>query len=237
MCIRDRFPIHSVLTAQISPLGRHGVPSGIFKRPHAGMVGVTRTGMSGDEQGDRKHHGGPEKAIHHYAHDHYARWRTEFPELVRHLETPGAFGENISTAGLTETEVCIGDVFRLGTARVQVSQARQPCWRLNERFGLADMARRVQKSGRTGWYYRVLEEGRVQEGDVLELLDRPAGNWSLARVLHALYGDPLNGDELAGLTELPLLCESWRALARRRIETGVVEDWSRRLDTPERPVQ
>jgi len=228
-------PIHAVLTASLSPLGGHGVPSGIFKRPRTGVVGITRGGLVGDEQGDRKHHGGPEKAIHHYALDHYAQWRAELPPLALRLETPGAFGENLSTSGLTEAEVCIGDVFRLGTARVQVSQARQPCWRLNERFGLADMARRVQESGRTGWYYRVLEEGQVHPGDVLELLDRPVGDWSLARILHALYRDPLHRGELLELTELPLLSESWRALLRRRIEEGVVEDWSRRLETPERP--
>jgi MOSC domain-containing protein YiiM len=223
-------PIHAVLTGRVSPLGRHGVPSGIFKGPLAEPVLVTRAGLAGDERGDRKHHGGPEKAVHHYPWDHYAGWRAEVPELTQHLEGPGAFGENLSTTGLTEAQVFIGDIYRLGTARVEVSQGRQPCWRLNERFGLDDMARRVQESGRTGWYYRVLEEGRVGPGDELELLHRPAGSWPLSRALHVLYWDPLNRDELGQLAKLPGLSESWRALARRRLEDGVVEDWSRRLE-------
>ena len=225
-----RIPIRAVLTGRLSPLGRHGVPSGIFKRPLAESVLVTREGLAGDEQGDRKHHGGPEKAVHHYPWDHYAGWKAEVLELARHLEGPGAFGENLSTTGLTEARVYIGDIYRLGTASVEVSQGRQPCWRLNERFGLDDMARRVQESGRTGWYYRVLEEGRVGPGDELELLHRPAGSWPVSRVLHLLYRDPLNMDELAQLTGLPGLTESWQALARRRLEQGVVEEWSRRRE-------
>src|SRR3546814_12471734 len=178
-----RIPIRAVLIGKTVPLGKNGVASGIFKRPLHSAIQVTRTGLAGDEQGDRKHHGGPEKAIHHYAFDHYAAWKAESPELARHLGTEGAFGENNSTEGLTEADVCIGDVYRLGSARVEVSQARQPCWRLNERFETVGMARRVQETGRTGRYYRVLEEGRGGPGGTLELLDRPAGDWKSARIL------------------------------------------------------
>src|SRR3546814_740477 len=134
------------------------------------------------------------------------------------------------------SDVCSSDldVYRLGSARVEVSQARQPCWRLNERFETVGMARRVQETGRTGWYYRVLEEGRVGPGGTLDLLDRPAGDWTLERILHVLYRDTLNVDGLAQLAELGSLTESWRALARRRLERHAVEDWSRRLNGPER---
>src|SRR3546814_10915925 len=96
------------------------------------------------------------------------------------------------------SDVCssdlIGDVYRLGSARVEVSQARQPCWRLDERFETVGMARRVQETGRTGWYYRVLEEGRVGPGGTLDPLDRPAGDWTLERILHVLYRDTPNVD-------------------------------------------
>ena len=226
-------PIRAVLIAKSSLLGRHGVASGIFKRPLNHTVEVTRTGLTGDEQGDKKHHGGPAKAIHHYAFDHYAAWEAENPELAEVLGKEGAFGENISTEGLTEADVCIGDIYRLGTALVEVSQARQPCWRLNERFGNPVMARRVQDTGRTGWYYRVLEEGQVGPGDSIDLLDRPAADWPLSRILHLLYRDTLNTDDLAQLAELNQLTESWRLLARRRLEHRTVEKWSRRLNTPE----
>src|SRR5690606_5752528 len=146
------------------------------------------------------------------------------------LETPGAFGENISTEGPTEAEVAVGDIFRLGGALVQVSQGRQPCWKLNRRFGIEDMARRVQQSGRTGWYYRVLEPGIVASGDRLELIDRVAPDWTLRRLWHALYVDRLNLGELQGIAALDVLAEGWRRYAIRRLESGRVEDCSRRLE-------
>lgn len=206
--------------------------SGIDKQRVDRALRVSRGGLSGDEQGDKKHHGGPEKAVHHYPYEHYRHWRAEIPALAENLGREGAFGENLSIEGLTEENVCIGDVFRLGSARVQVSQARQPCWRLNERFNLPDMARRVQDSGRTGWYYRVLESGWVEPGDEFELLDRTCSSWPLARILRLFYHDTLNLTGLAQLAELAPLSESWRKLAGARSARRAVEDWSRRLETP-----
>jgi MOSC domain-containing protein YiiM len=222
--------IEAVLAGKIAPLGKRGVPSGIDKHPVDGAVDVLLTGLAIDAQGDRKSHGGPEKALHHYPFDHYAFWRAECPALEWRLRKRGAFGENISTTGKTEADVCIGDVYRLGTALVQISQGRQPCWRLNERFEDRSMARRVQETHRTGWYYRVLEEGRVATGDVIQLIDRPAEAWTVARVLDLFYRDTLNADGLAGLAALPQLAEPWRALARKRLERRTVEDWQRRLE-------
>jgi MOSC domain-containing protein YiiM len=150
-------------------------------------------------------------------------------EAGAHL-APGGFGENVSTLGMTERNVAVGDVFRLGRALVQVSQGRQPCWKLSRRFGIVDMARRVQESGRTGWYYRVLEPGLVASGDALELVDRAAPDWSLHRLWHALYVDRLNRGELEGIVALDVLAEGWRRYAIRRLESGRVEDWSKRLE-------
>ena len=133
---------------------------------------------------------------------------------------------------MTEADVCLGDVYQLGSARVQVSQGRQPCWRLNLRFDQASMARQVQTSGRTGWYYRVLDEGRVAAGDSLRLVDRPAEDWTIKRVLDLLYRDSLNYDGLAQLAALTLLPPSWLELVRARLAFRRVEDWSRRLTTP-----
>jgi MOSC domain-containing protein YiiM len=130
--------------------------------------------------------------------------------------------------------VCIGDVFDLGTARVQVAQGRQPCWRLNVRFGKKDMARRVQATGRTGWYYRVLTPGIVSPGDRLLLVHRPNPSWPLTRLLDILYRDTFNAEALAAVKELPELAESWRGLARSRLARQDVEDWTRRLTTPGR---
>lgn len=226
--------VDAVLLGRPTAFGPNGEPSGIDKRPAPGPVRVTRTGLAGDGQGDRRHHGGAEKAVHHYPFEHYAAWRAEKPALAPRLAAPGAFGENLSTVGLSEREVCIGDVWRLGGAVVQVSQGRQPCWRLNRRFDDAGMARRVQASGRTGWYYRVLEEGAVAAGDGLILVARPQPDWSLARLLEVLHRDTLNGEALAAIAAIPDLATSWRALAERRLARGRVEDWSRRLTAPER---
>lgn len=217
-----------ILAGPLAPLGPKSVPSGIAKSPLAAPVWLGPEGLEGDAQGDRSVHGGPEKALLHYAHDHYADWRAEIgdaPPLAR----PGAFGENISSAGLTESAVAIGDVFRLGGARVQVSQMRQPCWKLNARFGVSDMARRVQTTGRTGWYYRVLEEGRVLPEDELELLDRPAADWTIARLQRVFYRDMMNRAELEAMAALDVLPHNVRERARKRLASGQVEDWAPRL--------
>ena len=226
-------PVDAVLIGQVRPFGPQGVPSGIDKRAIADAVRVTALGLSGDGQGDPKHHGGPEKALHHYAYDHYAAWRAELAEFSAQASTvlsaPGAFGENLSTTGVTEADICIGDRFRLGTALVEVSQARQPCWKLNHRFGYAGMSRAVQQSLRTGWYYRVLETGDVAAGDTLERVARPCPRWSLQRLLQVLYVDRLDYAALAEMSELAPLAENWRKLARQRVEQREIENMERRL--------
>lgn len=219
----------SICTGRLAPLGPKGVMSGIAKTPVEAAVWLCPTGIDGDVQGDTRVHGGPEKAVLHYAFDHYAAWRSEIGDERAPLARPGAFGENVSSSGLTEGEVAIGDVFRIGAARVQVSQPRQPCWKLNARFGIADMARRVQNSGRTGWYYRVLEPGKINPEDELELLDRSAPIWTITRLQRAFYRDTMNLEELGGIASLEPLSEGFRARARQRLESGRVEDWSPRL--------
>ncbi|NKC03695.1 MOSC domain-containing protein [Brucella haematophila] len=221
--------IDALLAGQIAPLGPRNAPSAIDKRPVSGKVRVTLVGLDCDEQGDRKVHGGPEKALHHYPRDHYAVWRTDIGDNHR-LGTAGAFGENISTTGLDEHNVAVGDRFRFGTALIEVSQGRQPCWKLNARFETPDMAMRVQKTGRTGWYYRVLEEGEAQTGDSMVLVDRLSPEWSLHRVWHLLYVDMLNYDELALMAEIPHLADGWKRYAIRRLENRKVEDWTNRLE-------
>lgn len=238
-----------LLTGRAAPLPGSDKFSGIDKHPvdHPLMLGPE--GFESDEQADRRVHGGPEKAAHHYPRDHYAAWRIELgcedmaaskgalppgylgmKEGPAVLDAPGAFGENISTFGMTERTVAVGDVFRLGQALVQVSQGRQPCWKLSRRFGVPDMARRVQDTGRTGWYYRVLEPGLVDPEDRIELVDRLAPDWTLHRLWHALYIDRMNLSELQGIAALELLAEGWRRHALRRLQSGRVEDWTKRLE-------
>lgn len=223
--------VEAVLTGRAVDYTRPGSRSAIAKRPRQGPVLAGPEGLDGDEQGDRRVHGGPDKAIHHYPHDHYAAWRAELgPHPL--LEAPGAFGENISTRGVTEADLCLGDRLRLGAAVVEVSQGRQPCWKLSDRFGIADLARRVQDSGRTGWYYRVLEPGPVQAGDVLELLERPWPDWPLTRLAGLLYWRTLDRAGLVAALALPLV-PSWRKVFERRLEQGRTENWDVRLHGPQ----
>ena len=133
--------IESIQAGKVKPLGPGNHLSGIDKRPLSGPVNVSATGVEGDEQADRKHHGGPEMAVHHYPLEHYDAWRREYPAKVNKFAHNGAFGENISARGMTEENVCIGDVYKVGTTRLQVSQARQPCWKLNASVTLALFAR------------------------------------------------------------------------------------------------
>ncbi|KLD72480.1 MOSC domain-containing protein [Xanthomonas pisi] len=206
---------------------RPGSRSAIDKRAVDGSVAIGVEGLVGDEQGDRRVHGGPDKAIHHYPRDHYAAWRNEIGAHAL-LEAAGAFGENLSSIGLTEATVCLGDRFTLGTAVVEVSQLRQPCWKLSDRFGVRDMARRVQETGRTGWYYRVLQPGAVACGDTLALQERPHPQWSLSRLQQVLYAREVDVAAITAVLRLPLV-PSWQALFERRLQRSQVESWSRRL--------
>jgi MOSC domain-containing protein YiiM len=222
----------TVLCGQLLPLGTKGHLSGIAKTNAPAPWRITRTGFVGDAQGDLQHHGGPEKAIHHYPLDHYDDWREEFRAHPL-LSTPGAFGENLSTTGWTEQSVHIGDVVRFGSAILQISQGRQPCWKLNARFEREDVAYRTQMSGRTGWYYRVLEEGIAAPGEQLTLIDRPRPDWPLSRLTSLLYRDKDRYEDLAEMAAIPELAEGWRRLAARRVEIRATESWTSRLNGPE----
>lgn len=224
--------VSHLMIGRALPFGPNGEPSAIAKHGVAGPLQLTVTGFVNDEQGDTSRHGGADKALHHYPAEHYAQWRLDLAAVPPEHFRSGAFGENLSTFGLTEASVCIGDIFRLGSAIIQVSQARQPCWKLNVRFGRADMARLVQQSARTGWYYRVLETGEVTHGAALQLLERPHPEWPLARLLHHLYTDTLNSSALLAIAALDVLPASWKKLAQQRLESGQIEDWSHRLNTP-----
>ncbi len=208
-----------------------GLKSGINKTPVEGPVRLTATGLVGDEQGQKKIHGGLEKALHHYPYDHYPalRERLAGTPALEILKNPGAFGENVSTTGITERDVCIGDKIRIGSAVIQVSQGRQPCYILNAYFGVPEMSRLVQTLRATGWYYRVLEEGEIRQGDLIDLLERPNPEWSVDAVQVVLYEDTMNREALKILSELPELDEGWRGIFAARLRAGVVEDWGRRL--------
>ena len=154
----------SVLSLQmgrIAPLGPKAVPSAFVKTTVSGSVTAQRLGLEGDEQADLSVHGGPDKAVYFYPSEHYPRWAADVPRHER-LLLPGAFGENVTTIGLDEQTVSIGDVLAIGSAEMQVTQPRQPCFKLGLRFGDNTLGRIMMQSGRTGWYVRRLAAGRIE---------------------------------------------------------------------------
>jgi MOSC domain-containing protein YiiM len=225
--------IHSIHVGRAVPFGPAGRLSAIDKQPVSGPVRITLTGVEGDEQADRKHHGDTDMAVHHYPLEHYGAWQQDLPEQAHRFDAPGRFGENLCSTGMTENGVCIGDVFNIGEAVLQVSQGRQPCWKLIVQFQVEDMAARVQETGRTGWYYHVIQPGRISQGDAFELIERPNPLWPLNRVHHHLFVDCLNKDALAALVELDGLSARWRRLFQRRLTSGIVEQWEHRVTVPD----
>ena len=217
--------VRTVLCGSTQRLGR--TTSAIFKRPVGGAVQVGALGLVGDSQADRRVHGGVDKAVHCYAWAHYATWRSELPSCSA-FAAPGAFGENLSIDGLDEQTVCIGDVWRVGKTVLAVTQGRQPCFKLNLRFGVADMAVRVQRSLRPGWYMRVIQPGLIAARNEIELLDRPHPDYSVAALLQLIHDRSTDVSQLTEVLRLPLT-PSWRRLFERRMQSGEVEDWSTRM--------
>ena len=228
--IPDSVVLEAVHTGRAVPYTRPGSSSAIAKSAVRHAVHLHAEGIDGDEQGDRRVHGGPDKAIHHYPFDHYAFWREGHPHPL--LQAAGAFGENFSSTGWTEDTIHLADVIRVGAATLQVSQGRQPCWKLNDRFGMADMARTMQSSGRTGWYYRVLEGGRVMPGEVMTVVERPCPAWPLRRLGSVLFDRTLERSVLEDVSRLPLTA-SWRKLVLNRLQRNEVESWQKRLHGPQ----
>lgn len=203
-------------------------PSAIRKKLKQEPLLVTETGFVEDEQADQAVHGGPEKAIHHYPFEHYASWVDAFGnEPFEYV--PGAFGENISSHGFTEKDLCIGDVFALGTARAQISQGRQPCWKLNMHSSNSALASSFQKSGKTGWYYRILQSGKIQAGDEIVLVDRPCPDWNLRAVILARFNPRLSHEVAQQLAALPELAEPWRTAFAKKMDPKHREDTTHRL--------
>lgn len=211
---RASVTINAVLVGAPKPLGR-GELSCIAKEPITGAMMADADGLVGDQQADRRVHGGPDKALLFYSSDHYADWQSALPDRAALLK-PGGFGENLSAHGLCEDAVVIGDRWRAGGALLQVCQGRQPCWKLNARFDIPDMLDRVLANGKGGWYCRVLEPGLIAAGDAMTLVDRPDHGWTVARVTRFMLGKEKNRDLLAAIAALPDLAEGWRSRAAAR---------------------
>jgi MOSC domain-containing protein YiiM len=192
--------------------------SGIVKTEILGPVMIRRSNLDGDGQADLVHHGGADKAVLAYPLHNYSFWKTEFPGIDWKA---GCFGENLTIEGQCEPDVCVGDIYAIGGARLQVSQPRQPCWKLSKRWSLPKLAVRVQQTRLTGWYYRVIEEGVVQAGDFISLVDRPYDNWTISHSNEMMFGQSVASEEIAAFADCPLLSDSWRkTLSSRAAKIG-----------------
>jgi MOSC domain-containing protein YiiM len=190
------------------------VRTSIFKEPVPGRVRVAQLNLQGDQQSDLSVHGGIDKAVYVYPSEHYPFWHQELPGK----DLPwGVFGENLTTEGLLEETVRIGDRFRVGSAEFVVTQPRMPCFKLGIRFDRADVVKRFLHSGRSGFYFAVLKEGEVTAGDSIELLKRDERGVTVADIVN-LYGrDAANQELLRRVSDLPSLPESWRDYFRKRL--------------------
>lgn len=193
----------------------HPWTTAFYKRPIEGEVFVSTTNIDGDGQADTKHHGGAHKAALAYSADHYPEWR----ESLQLPEMPyGAFGENLTISGLSEETVCIGDVFRVGSVTFEVSQPRQPCWKLARRWRIHELVAITVRTGHTGWYLRVFEQGLIRAGLPVELLDRPNPDWTVARANQIMHFRRTDVAMMLELADVPKLSPAWVKELRERVE-------------------
>lgn len=229
--LAHKHPVSGIVTAlhigparEIKPAGTgewwdKDWQTGFYKEPQAAPCWLGYGGFRGDEQADRRHHGGVDKAVCVYPVEHYAYWR----RVLSLADLPhGAFGENLTVAGLVEEAVCIGDVFSLGGggALVQVSQPRQPCWKLARRWRVKDLTSQAEQTGFTGFYFRVIHHGQVSAGDALVLQQRPFPQWTIARCNEIMHHQKRDAESALALAGCPLLSASWKDSLWARAQSG-----------------
>ena len=197
--------------------------SGIFKHEVRGPVLLRRENLVGDGQQNLRVHGGPDRAVLSYAAAHYVAWAAELGEELPVGFAPGAFGENFTMSGLDEVTVCLGDVYEIGEVLIEVSQPRLPCANLARRWELPSLPKRVEETGRGGWYARVLQEGLLQAGQVIYRRSRPFPDWTIVR-LQELYftkvkeADATTRSEWAKMAECTALSDLWRGQIRMKLD-------------------
>lgn len=215
-----------VFTGPVRDTARCG-RSAIEKRQTEGVLQLGATGLAGDEQAEKAFHGGPDRALCHYPREHYDYWKMMYPEIEDRFVAP-FFGENISTLGMTEDTVFIGDIYQWGGAIIQITQPRSPCYKLNPLTDVSDFALVMQDSGRTGWLYRVIGKGEVSGLHPLKLLTRTSAV-SVREAVAIAFHLPFDETEYRRLLHAPGLSASWTLTMQRRLASGKIEDFNRRL--------
>jgi len=207
----------AVFVGGLQALPPEGQQTGMFKRRQHAPVHCGPEGLAGDRQGDRRVHGGPDKAVHLYPLGHYRQLAALMPETNVTLEA-GVLGENLSVDGIDESITCIGDVFALGEVRLQLTQPRRPCWKISHRLGVGTASRIVAAHGLTGWYFRVLESGLLPHDGTLECIDRLSPAMTLARLWAVEQAHRPAVDEMRALAAAPGLAAEWALRLSQRAD-------------------
>jgi MOSC domain-containing protein YiiM len=194
------------------------VQTAIFKEPVAGAVAIRELNLAGDQQADRTVHGGPDKAVYAYPVEHYEYWRKQLPDVSFSW---GAFGENLTTEGLSEDELSIGDLLRAGSAILQVTQPRMPCYKLQLRFNRDDMVKRFLTTGRSGFYLSVIEPGDVGRGSGVEILDRNPDRVTISDIVRLYLGQVRDPELLQRAVNVISLPENWKTQLRLRAQDQI----------------
>lgn len=228
--------VHSLFKGKVKTVGDPAAErkmdqewqTGAFKTLTTEPVFLSSEGLIGDECADQKNHGGTEKALFAYNVAHYDKWQRE-------LDNPdikiGGNGENIAVTDMDESSVHIGDIYSLGETTLQVSQPRRPCWKPARRHNDINLAKKIEDSGRTGWYFRVLKEGHIQAGDTFTLIERPCPEWTINQMNEVLYHNQDNIGLMESLRDCEYTPPSWKTTLDKLLKGEAVDD-SKRLYGP-----
>lgn len=206
----------SLFIGGVRPLPESGRLTGMYKQPVRTPLVLGAEGFLGDQQADRRVHGGPEKAVHLYPSRHYARLAARFPEVAAEL-VPGALGENIATDDLDENDVHLGEIWRLGSARLQVCQPRNPCWKIDERLGAEGMAQFIAEQALTGWYWRVVTPGEVHPDDLLMPETVLTDTLTLAEAMAVWHAHRPPLADIEKLANTPGIASQWQQKVVQRL--------------------
>jgi MOSC domain-containing protein YiiM len=220
MATHDPMKLVSVNVSAPRPISYNGktVMTGIFKEPVTGRVKLHTLGLAGDGQADQENHGGIYKAVYSYPVEHYDYWSRE---LGRNDFVFGQFGENLTIAGLTEEQVNVGDMFRVGTALLEVTQPRVPCFKLAHKMNLPDFPKRFTQSGRIGFYQRVLVAGEIGAGDTIERVKTDPRGVTVREMMRLMHIDRQDFQLMEKAVGIPALTPSWRDELKERLRERV----------------
>ena len=198
----------------------------LVKKPVCHCVYLRMSHLAGNDQADKKHHGGEDKTLYAFPLEHILYWR----EKLGRAELPfGGFGENLTVTTVTEADICIGDRFQLGEAIVEVSQPRLPCWKIGRVWGVHDLGERMEEAGHSGWYFRTISEGCFSLADDLVLMDRVQPDWTIKEAFTIITHPLENKERAAQLLDVPQAAASMKKSLQEYLDSGVYPDQTPRL--------